>query len=71
MGDELDDQLSPNFPDDQGLSASDDSEYSGVELYHQENGEHHLVKPSELKTRRKLHQGTSIWNFPTLPINCC
>ncbi|CAB3372513.1 Hypothetical predicted protein [Cloeon dipterum] len=55
MGDELDDQLSPTFPDDQGLSASDDSEYSGVELYHQENGEHHLVKPSEIKNRRKLH----------------
>ncbi|XP_059469346.1 rho GTPase-activating protein 190 isoform X13 [Neocloeon triangulifer] len=55
MGDELDDQLSPTFPDDQGLSASEDSEYS-VELYHQENGEHHLVKPSDIKNRRKLHQ---------------
>ncbi|XP_065352471.1 rho GTPase-activating protein 190 isoform X6 [Cloeon dipterum] len=67
MGDELDDQLSPTYPDDQGLSASDDSEYSGVELYHQENGEHHLVKPSEIKNRRKLHHGFEVYPPPTTP----
>ncbi|XP_059469340.1 rho GTPase-activating protein 190 isoform X7 [Neocloeon triangulifer] len=66
MGDELDDQLSPTFPDDQGLSASEDSEYS-VELYHQENGEHHLVKPSDIKNRRKLHQGFEVYPPPTTP----
>lgn len=64
MGDDLDEQLSPTFPDDRPLSPSDDSDvYSHVDLYNQENGEH-LVKPSHIKNRRKLHQGTvSVNNF--------
>jgi hypothetical protein len=64
LGDDLDDPLSPTFPDDRALSPSDDSDvYSHVDLYAQENGEH-LVKPSQIKNRRKLHQGSIPFKRP-------
>ncbi|XP_071440115.1 rho GTPase-activating protein 190 isoform X6 [Hetaerina americana] len=68
LGDDIDEPLSPTFPDDRPLSPSDDSDiYSHVDMYSQENGEH-LVKPSQIKSHRKLQQGGfEVYPPPTTP----
>ncbi|KAG8238492.1 hypothetical protein J437_LFUL018422, partial [Ladona fulva] len=65
LGDDIDEPLSPTFPDDRPLSPSDDSDiYSHVDMYSQENGEH-LVKPSQIKSRRKLQQEHFRQSYPS------
>ncbi|XP_046406932.1 rho GTPase-activating protein 190 isoform X3 [Ischnura elegans] len=68
LGDDIDEPLSPSFPDDRPLSPSDDSDiYSHVDMYSQENGEH-LVKPSQIKSHRKMQQGGfEVYPPPTTP----
>lgn len=57
LGDDLDEPLSPVFPDDQPLTPSDDSDiYSHID----NDEEEHLVKPSQLKKQHKFQQGKNI-----------
>ncbi|XP_069168247.1 rho GTPase-activating protein 190 isoform X20 [Procambarus clarkii] len=52
--DDLDEPLSPVFPDDQPLTPSDDSDiYSHID----NDEEEHLVKPSQLKKQHRFQQG--------------
>ncbi|XP_069950020.1 rho GTPase-activating protein 190-like isoform X19 [Cherax quadricarinatus] len=54
QGDDLDEPLSPVFPDDQPLTPSDDSDiYSHID----NDEEEHLVKPSQLKKQHRFQQG--------------
>ncbi|XP_069950018.1 rho GTPase-activating protein 190-like isoform X17 [Cherax quadricarinatus] len=53
QGDDLDEPLSPVFPDDQPLTPSDDSDiYSHID----NDEEEHLVKPSQLKKQHRFQQ---------------
>lgn len=54
LGDDLDEPLSPVFPDDQPLTPSDDSDiYSHID----NDEEEHLMKPSQLKKHQRFQQG--------------
>lgn len=54
LGDDLDEPLSPVFPDDQPLTPSDDSDiYSHID----NDEEEHLMKPSQLKKQQRFQQG--------------
>lgn len=54
LGDDLDEPLSPVFPDDQPLTPSDDSDiYSHID----NDEEEHLVKPSQFKKQHRFQQG--------------
>lgn len=52
LGDDLDEPLSPVFPDDQQLTPSDDSD-----IYSHIDEEEQLVKPSQLKKQHRFQQG--------------
>ncbi|XP_063868040.1 rho GTPase-activating protein 190-like isoform X23 [Scylla paramamosain] len=53
LGDDLDEPLSPVFPDDQPLTPSDDSDiYSHID----NDEEEHLVKPSQFKKQHRFQQ---------------
>ncbi|XP_042873149.1 rho GTPase-activating protein 190-like isoform X27 [Penaeus japonicus] len=53
LGDDLDEPLSPVFPDDQPLTPSDDSDiYSHID----NDEEEHLMKPSQLKKQQRFQQ---------------
>lgn len=57
LGDDLDEPLSPVFPDDQPLTPSDDSDiYSHID----NDEEEHLVKPSQLKKQHRIQQGKDV-----------
>lgn len=54
LGDDLDEPLSPGFPDDQPLTPSDDSDiYSHID----NDEEEQLVKPSQIKKQHRFQQG--------------
>ncbi|KAK4312268.1 hypothetical protein Pmani_016281 [Petrolisthes manimaculis] len=54
LGDDLDEPLSPSFPDDQPLTPSDDSDiYSHID----NDEEEQLVKPSQIKKQHRFQQG--------------
>nr|XP_045582151.1 rho GTPase-activating protein 190-like isoform X16 [Procambarus clarkii] len=63
--DDLDEPLSPVFPDDQPLTPSDDSDiYSHID----NDEEEHLVKPSQLKKQHRFQQGgLQVYPPPTTP----
>lgn len=64
LGDDLDEPLSPVFPDDQPLTPSDDSDiYSHID----NDEEEHLMKPSQLKKHQRFQQGKI---FSTSPPFC-
>ncbi|KAK8736142.1 hypothetical protein OTU49_004842 [Cherax quadricarinatus] len=65
QGDDLDEPLSPVFPDDQPLTPSDDSDiYSHID----NDEEEHLVKPSQLKKQHRFQQGgLQVYPPPTTP----
>ncbi|XP_050734657.1 rho GTPase-activating protein 190-like isoform X11 [Eriocheir sinensis] len=65
LGDDLDEPLSPVFPDDQPLTPSDDSDiYSHID----NDEEEHLVKPSQFKKQHRFQQGgLQVYPPPTTP----
>ncbi|XP_069950016.1 rho GTPase-activating protein 190-like isoform X15 [Cherax quadricarinatus] len=62
QGDDLDEPLSPVFPDDQPLTPSDDSDiYSHID----NDEEEHLVKPSQLKKQHRFQQELFRQSYPS------
>nr|XP_045582147.1 rho GTPase-activating protein 190-like isoform X13 [Procambarus clarkii] len=60
--DDLDEPLSPVFPDDQPLTPSDDSDiYSHID----NDEEEHLVKPSQLKKQHRFQQELFRQSYPS------
>ncbi|XP_063868038.1 rho GTPase-activating protein 190-like isoform X21 [Scylla paramamosain] len=62
LGDDLDEPLSPVFPDDQPLTPSDDSDiYSHID----NDEEEHLVKPSQFKKQHRFQQELFRQSYPS------
>ncbi|XP_064079322.1 rho GTPase-activating protein 190-like isoform X2 [Macrobrachium nipponense] len=60
LGDDLDEPLSPVFPDDQQLTPSDDSD-----IYSHIDEEEQLVKPSQLKKQHRFQQELFRQSYPS------